>query len=451
MYDIELKGVDNIYEYEELVKVFLKPSEYRLSVSGGAPRDKREVARELYNSLSSRTGKRQDWGTLTGVRPVKLAGELCERVKNREKAVGILTGEYLLSREKAELIVSIYEYQREKLKRAPDDTTAVYIGIPFCPTRCLYCSFASNSASGSDITAYLDALFKEIDIVSGEMKRLKMKAETLYIGGGTPTCLSPAELEKLLLRVCDSFDIPAVREFTVEAGRPDTITEEKARLIKAAGAHRICVNPQSMNAKTLGLIGRSHTEEDVISAFEMARREGISTINMDIIAGLPEESADDFADTLKRCMDLEPENITVHSLAVKRASRLIDADSEYHYEHGGAVGEMLSGAKYALTAGGYTPYYLYRLKHTAGGSENTGWCKPGTECVYNIRVMEEKQTVIALGAGGITKVFYPAENRLERAPNVTNYEVYISRIDEMLERKREKLFNRRENDVDKRA
>ena len=451
MYDIVVEGTQNEYECNELIKVFLKPSEYRLVLSGGAGPGKIELLRDLYKKLSGMTGKCPEWGVLTGVRPVKLAGELMVKYGDAQTVRNILTNEYLLNDKKADLLVNIYEYQQAVLKSQGNGKISVYIGIPFCPTRCLYCSFTSNQAADSKVSEYMDALFKEMEYAGNETRKKGLLPETLYIGGGTPTVLSPELLEKLLKNASKLFDLSELLEFTVEAGRPDTLTGEKLKIIKTAGVSRISINPQSAHEKTLKLIGRSHTFKKTEEAFLLARAEGIDIINMDVIAGLPEETPEDFAETVKAVTEFAPENITVHTLAVKRASKLNEIDKDYHYRQGYNVREMLYRGKEILKDKGYTPYYLYRQKHMAGGFENTGWCLDGTEGVYNIRIMEEKQTILALGAGGITKVYYPGDNRIERIPNVTNYEQYMSRIDEMIERKKENLFREGKKNVDKRA
>ncbi|MCL1809969.1 MAG: coproporphyrinogen dehydrogenase HemZ [Clostridiales bacterium] len=440
MCEIDLKGVQNKYEYEELIKVFLRPGQYRITMSGGPAPDKNQLKREIFCLLSKLTGKVHEWGILTGVRPVKLAGELYDRLGGRRQAIDALAREYMLSAEKAELIVSIHEYQRRLLGKPEKGSVGVYVGIPFCPTRCLYCSFASYQAPEFRILEYLDALFKEIEVAGRSMKESGMKPETVYIGGGTPTTLNPRDLERLLSHIERNLDLSRLAEYTVEAGRPDTVTPEKLKIIKGAGATRVSINPQSMHAKTLELIGRAHTPEDAVEAFAMSRHEKIGAVNMDVIAGLPGEDAGDFAGTLEQVVGLGPENVTVHTLAVKRASKLIDMDRDYHYGRGEEAREMLAAAGETLAGAGYRPYYLYRQKHMAGGLENIGWCRGDAAGVYNIRIMEEMQTVAAFGAGGITKVHYPSENRLERVPNVSNYEIYIARIDEMIKRKREKLF-----------
>ena len=346
----------------------------------------------------------------------------------------------MLSREKADLLIDTYRYQQEVCGKPPHNSIGLYIGIPFCPTRCLYCSFTSNQVPESEILRYLEALKKEIEYVGKRMKETGLWSESIYIGGGTPTTLTAEQLDDLLTTVEDNIDLSNTVEFTVEAGRPDTITFEKLQSIKRHGVQRISINPQSMKERTLELIGRSHQPADIIKAFEKSNRVGIPMVNADIIAGLPEEEPEDFADTLKKILELAPENITVHTLAVKRASRLVEVDKDYHYKQGERVKEMLDISREMLSKAGYRPYYLYRQKHMAGSFENVGYCKEETPCIYNIRIMEEHQTILALGAGGISKMYYPEENRLERVPNVSNYEIYISRLDEMLERKEKNIF-----------
>ena len=447
MYNIKLTGIVNTYEYEELIKVFLKPIEFTTFVEDGIPLEKNEAKRQLYKYLVDLTGKTQEWGILTGVRPVKLAGELYEKYQDRAEVKSALIHEYLISAEKAELIVSIYEYQQKILAKPSENQVGIYIGIPFCPTRCLYCSFASNLASEQKIAEYMTALFKEIEFVGCEMKKNNKTPETLYIGGGTPTTLTANQLRELCFHIKSNFELSNLKEFTVEAGRPDTLTLSKLAAMQEAGVSRISINPQTMKNKTLELIGRSHTVDDIKNAFAMTREcfgeanaNANMAINTDIIAGLPEEDVLDFVNTVKKVIELSPENITVHTLAVKRASKLIDVDKDYHYQHGEKVKEMMLRGNKLLADAGYSPYYLYRQKNMAGNLENVGWCKKDTAGVYNIRIMEEKQTIIALGAGGITKVYYPDENRLERVPNVINYEIYTSEIDEMIRRKKENLF-----------
>lgn len=452
MYSVRLEGISNPYEYEELIKVFLKPGEYIIETDCASGENakpdtikdektrkyaKNLMKRKIYSELSELTGLNPEWGILTGVRPVKLAGELIKKL-GTEAAYRELNGFYLLSRNKADLLIDIVLYQQQLLEAETEDV-GLYIGIPFCPTRCLYCSFTSNQVKDSEIDAYLEALHKEITFVSDAMRKKGLKAESLYIGGGTPTTLGSRQIGELLDKIGSSFDFSHLKEFTMEAGRPDTITPEKLKAMAEFGVNRISINPQSMKESTLRLIGRSHGPDDVFRAFELASKHDF-IINSDVIAGLPEESPEDFQNTIDTIIGLGAENITVHTLAVKRASRLKEEDSDYHYKQGKNVTRMLDRSAETLKNAGYKPYYLYRQKHMAGALENVGYCINDTACIYNIRIMEEKQSIIAMGAGGISKVIYPAENRHERVANVSNYRQYIDRLDEMIERKIKDLF-----------
>jgi oxygen-independent coproporphyrinogen-3 oxidase len=281
----------------------------------------------------------------------------------------------------------------------------------------------------------MEALCREIDAASALIKGKGWYPESIYIGGGTPTSLDAPQFEELLSLVSRRFKTGQTREFTVECGRPDTIDRDKLNSIIRWGAERISINPQTMMDSTLERIGRSHTAAQIEEAFTLARDCGIPLINADLIAGLPGEEPADFKYSLERVLQLKPANITVHTLAVKKASRLIEEDQDYAFRRGAATAEMLRTARSSLNREGYRPYYLYRQKHMAGNLENVGYALPGTESLYNIRIMAEDQSIIALGAGGISKIFYPEENRLERIPNVSNYEIYIDRIEEMIQRK----------------
>ena len=444
MYTFKIKGVENINQYEELIKVFLPANMYVLSEEEAVgdenaavftfEGDKDALKRNIYRYLSEATGKSPKWGILTGIRPVKLAGELSDRL-GCEEAAKKLMEDYLIHPQKVSLVMDILDYQRRLLGRPHKDSISIYMGIPFCPTRCLYCSFTSNQVKKPEIDRYLQALYKEIDYCAERIRCGSYNAESLYIGGGTPTSLDEYQLEQLLDRICSSFDVRTMREFTVEAGRPNTITPEKLRLMKKYGVGRISINPQSMKQETLDIIGRAHTVRETEAAFEMARDAGFDCINADLIAGLPQEETDDFSRSLNRMIAMGAENITVHTLAVKKASRLMELDSDFNYKREDICGSMLEYAHEALKKSGYEPYYLYRQKHTSGNTENVGFCRKDLISPYNVRIMEEAQSILALGAGGISKVYYPDENRLERVVNVSNYEIYIDRIDEMILRK----------------
>nr|HML38494.1 coproporphyrinogen dehydrogenase HemZ [Bacillota bacterium] len=396
MYRIRLPQGKNKYEFEELVKVFLKPGDYEFVESPEVKdiADKNEFKRFLFRELQRCTGETPDWGILTGVRPVKLAGELLDREGSAERVRDILIQDYYLTAEKTRLLLDLVAYQRRILNASPREAIGLYIGIPFCPTRCVYCSFPSNQGKGADIAAYLDALHREISFTAEHMKEKGWYPESVYIGGGTPTTLDPEQLDELLDHVTKDFDLSHLREFTVEAGRPDTITAEKLAVIKKHNVQRISINPQSMNVPTLERIGRAHRPEDIEEAFGLAREAGIPMINTDVIAGLPEEEAEDFVRTMEQVLALGPENITVHTLALKRASRLKEIDGSYSYKQGKRVRTMLDRAKEMLDQAGYEPYYLYRQKQMTGNFENVGYARGDTAGIYNIRIMEEAQTII---------------------------------------------------------
>lgn len=400
---------------------------------------KNELKQLLYGLLFETTGKQLPWGTLTGIRPTKIAMQLLEQGKTEEEISEYMQKTYLASGEKAELSIEIAKRERQILSGIHyEKGYSLYIGIPFCPTTCLYCSFTSFPICvwKKRVSEYLDALEKEIDFVR-EACRDKI-LDSVYIGGGTPTTLEAGELERLLFKIRHTFDFENVLEFTVEAGRADSITREKLKVLKKYGVTRISVNPQTMNQKTLKLIGRQHTVEQVVEAFHMAREEGFDNINTDLILGLPGENEADVAYTVERVKELTPDSLTVHSLAIKRASRL----SQWILENGISTLHNTDETMRIAAAGAYDlgmqPYYLYRQKNMSGNFENVGYAKPGKAGIYNILIMEEKQTIVALGAGSITKRVYP-DGKIERCDNVKDVALYIEKIDEMIERKR-KLF-----------
>lgn len=448
MYECKITGTDKINQYDELIKVFLKPDEYRLNASEENEGvkiydfngDKNELKRKIYRDLESYTAKSPKWGILTGIRPVKLAGEMLKDIGSIDTVKHILENEYYLHPSKSNIVTEILEYQRREAGLPERRSLSVYVGIPFCPTRCLYCSFTSNQKPYSEVERYLEALLDEIRFSAKAAEDDGFAIESFYIGGGTPTTLDERQLGLLLSTIQESFDLSSLKEFTVEAGRPDTITREKLHVMKNCGVDRISINPQTMKEKTLELIGRQHSADDIRKAFDMAHSEDIGVINADLIAGLPGEDTDDFKQSLNEIIDLGADNITLHTLAVKRASKLKEADEEYNYKNEELRELMLEDASQILRSEGFAPYYLYRQKHTSGNTENTGFCKNDTPSVYNIRIMEEAQSILALGAGGISKIYFPDENRLERVANVSNYEIYIERLEEMKDRKRKDFF-----------
>ena len=408
-------------------------------------KNKDAIKYALYQMLSKATGKTLPWGNLTGIRPVKMAmGMLESGMKNTEIA-RYMRDQYLVSPEKTALAVTIANRERDILKNIDyENGYSLYVGIPFCPSICLYCSFGSHPLERwtKRVDEYLDALCKELTFIREEMGERKLT--TVYIGGGTPTTLEPEQLRRLLSHIQTTFDFTWVKEYTVEAGRPDSITREKLQVMKEFPVTRISVNPQTMNQKTLDVIGRKHTVEDTVNIFHMARELGFDNINMDLIIGLPGEGKEEVAHTLQKVENLHPDSLTIHSLALKRATRLNlfkDKYEEMSFENSQEIMEMTQQCARNMGMG---PYYLYRQKNIAGNFENVGYAEVDKAGIYNILIMEEKQTILAAGAGASTKFVFEHGTRIERVENVKDVNNYILRIDEMLERKRvgiEKYLN----------
>lgn len=405
----------------------------------GISRDPVKTA--LYRLFHRATGKDLPWGTLTGVRPTKIALEKIEQGKEPAEIIEHFQTTYHCTRQKAEICTKVAEYEYEILTGIEyEDQYSLYIGIPFCPSTCLYCSFTSYPIASyrSRVDEYLDAVIKELDFVNRTYSHKKLIS--IYIGGGTPTSMDAAQLERLLKSIRERFDFSHVREFTVEAGRPDSITREKLEVLLKCGVTRISINPQTMNQETLNLIGRAHTVEQTIRAFELAREVGHQNINMDMIVGLPGEDIRHVERTLDQIYQLKPDSLTVHSLAVKRAANLNIQMEKYRSMIKGATNEMLERVDEYAGKLGLSPYYLYRQKNIPGNLENIGYSKPGLECIYNILIMEEKQDIIAVGAGASSKfIFKDRAMRIQRAENVKNVDQYISRVDEMIKRKQKMM------------
>lgn len=395
--------------------------------------------RFLYTSLREETGITLPWGNLTGIRPTKIVMTMMEQGKSEEEIAAFLQDKHLVSREKTELGIDIARREKTLLDQLHyEDGYSLYIGIPFCPTTCLYCSFTSFPIITwkERVEDYLGALEKEI-YYTAEAYREK-KLDTIYIGGGTPSSLSAEELDRLLHKIKTTLDFTYVKEFTVEAGRADSITKEKLQVLYKHGVTRISVNPQTMKQETLDFIGRRHTVEQVIDAFHLAREVGFDNINMDIILGLPGETEEDVRATIEAIKELEPDSLTVHSLAVKRASRLRSWIEQNGIDMINNTEEMMRIAAKGAADMGMLPYYLYRQKNMSGNFENVGYAKDGKYGIYNILIMEEVQTIVALGAGSITKRVFP-DGRIERCDNVKDVALYIEKIEEMIERKRKLL------------
>ena len=408
---------------------------------------KNSLKRTLYRLLSEYTGVELPWGNLTGIRPTKIPMALLEEGKSEEEIAHYMKETYFTSDEKIKLSIEIAERELQLLKKLDyEEGYSLYIGLPFCPTTCLYCSITSYSLAAwkNRMDEYLDALEKELDYTA--VKFAHKKLNSIYIGGGTPTTLNPQQLDRLIRKIKCSFDLSHLVEFTVEAGRPDSITKEKLMVLRNHDISRISINPQTMKQETLDLIGRHHTVQQTIDSFYLARELGFDNINMDLIVGLPGESLSDVADTMEVIRKLAPDNLTVHSLAIKRAARLnIQRERYQDFEIVNTADHIALTSKVAEEMGLF-PYYLYRQKNMAGNFENVGYAAPGKAGVYNVLIMEEKQSIVACGAGASTKRVWVQPNpdgthRIERAENVKDVAQYITRIDEMIERK-SRLFTK---------
>lgn len=392
---------------------------------------KRQQKLALYYAFKNATGNRPPWGSLTGIRPTRLVYEAMAEGRPLHEAAARVRSLFDLRDDKAGLLEEIIRSQLA-LPKAEEGEIACYIGIPFCPSRCRYCSFLSREAGdGGMLPAYADALAREIGETARLMRDYGLRARSVYFGGGTPTVLPPALLEKVMAAAWPM--IQSAREVTVEAGRPDSITREKLRVIRDRGGTRLSVNPQTFFDETLAAIGRKHTARQSEEAFYLAREEGFSNINMDLIAGLPKETGEMFSLTLTRAFGLRPESLTVHTLSVKRASvmhREGDALAESRLVEG-----MVDEARHRTVEEGYAPYYLYRQKHTAGSLENVGYAREGFACLYNVDMMEDRLTVLAMGAGAVSKRVWPGRQKILRAPNAKDVSQYKARVDEMVQRK----------------
>lgn len=386
------------------------------------------------------------WGTLVGIRPVKRVVSMLNSGMSEAEVEKVLKDEFEVSDKKNKLAMSIAKTEIEVISTLPENAICLYIHIPFCPSRCAYCSFASLPVSEMQhfIEPYFYALFDELDTIKKIVEDMNFSVVSVYIGGGTPTSILSIELDNLLNKLEKTFDLSKCREFTIEAGRPDTITKSKLEVMKKHNINRISINPQSMNQKTLSVIGRKHSVEQIYEAYNLAKEMGIKIINMDIIAGLPQETLSEFSNTVDKVLELCPENITVHTMSIKRASRINQTGDFGTLPHNELVDEMVDYAHEKLSENGYKPYYLYRQKNILGDLENTGFFKENTQGLYNICMMEEVKTVISAGVGAVTKLVKPG--KIERIFNVKDVREYLNRAEEMRERKKYiyEFFNKSE-------
>lgn len=389
------------------------------------------LSRLLFKCLSKLTGRHPEWGILTGVRPVKQINKLRAKGLGYEQLSAFLKTEYLVSEDKARIGYETAVNQDKIISAMPERSYSLYVSIPFCPTRCSYCSFVSSTVSGFKklMPEYVDKLCEEIEYTANLVNGSNFTLDTVYFGGGTPTSLESDDLERIMKTILECFDLSRLREYTVEAGRPDTITIKKLKTIKRYGADRVSVNPQTIHDDVLEAIGRKHTAQQFYEGYSLARSVGFDAVNVDLIAGLPKDTFNGFKESLQSVLTLQPENITVHALSIKRASDLM---KNYDTANPSEVAKMISYANNVLLDAGYKPYYLYRQKNQLDNQENIGWSRDGYEGVYNINIMEEIQSIIAVGAGATTKI---VDGGFERFFNPKYPLDYIKGFDTVLERK----------------
>ncbi len=419
---------------------FCESSEAEVKENSDDPEKNTErlMATELYGLLVKLTGMKQPWGILTGVRPIKLFRRFAEKY-GVQYAQEYFQNQFLVSPEKTNLSAITEQYEKKILSLSTPRSFSLYISIPFCPTRCSYCSFVSQSIERAQklIQPYLELLCREIVFTAEIARKCHLKLESVYVGGGTPTTLTASQMTTLLNTIGSSFDISTCREFTVEAGRPDTIDSDKLTAILTGGVDRISINPQTLNDSVLEVIGRKHTAAQTIEAFELARTVGFRHINMDLIAGLPTETVESFTATLDRICELSPESVTVHTLAMKRSSHLTKQGKMVGANGEVPAARMLRYCEQKLTDEQYHPYYLYRQTRMEGNLENVGWSKEGFDGIYNVYVMDETHTILGCGAGAVTKLKKPLTEELTRIFNYKYPYEYMNGFDEMLNRKKQ--------------
>jgi coproporphyrinogen dehydrogenase HemZ len=473
---ILIDGISSRYEYEKLARVFF-PDQKMNEAEASAPDALRIEVRRQGRRLSSRlklgdsdffdetlapenmaddknyceltiaqmlcrqliklTGFVPPWGLLTGIRPMKLL-RMLTREYGKEEAERRFMDDYLVSEKKLALSRRTLVGEDKILSLSKDNSFSLYISVPFCPSRCSYCSFVSQSVEHAAklIPQYTELLVKELKITAEIASSLGLHLESVYMGGGTPTTLSAEQMERVLTATGDYFDLSGVHEFTVEAGRPDTITPEKLAAIKRCGVGRISINPQTLSDDILRSIGRRHTVRQVYEAMDMAKAAGFDNINMDLIAGLQGDTLESYRHTIDGVIALGPSSITVHTLAMKRSASMVTGGIARYNAEGSLAAQMLDYGERRLTESGYDPYYLYRQSGMVGNLENVGWAKPGFEGAYNVFIMDETHTILAVGGGAVTKLKQPGVNNIERIFNYKYPYEYISRFDEMVERKK---------------
>lgn len=390
----------------------------------------------FYSVMSELLGIRYPWGILYGVRPARLMHSLTDKYGEKE-AKRLFMEKYLVSREKTELAAAVMHSENKIISLSENRSFSLYVSIPFCPTRCSYCSFVSHSIENTQrlIEPYVDLLIKELEETGRYARDLGLKLESVYFGGGTPTTLCAENLERILRAVEENFDLSTIREYTVEAGRPDTVTKAKLSVLKAAQVGRISINPQTFNDHVLKIIGRHHTAKQTEQAFELARSMGFDNINMDFIAGLPTDMLESFKSSLAAGVRLNAESVTVHTLSLKSGAYMATADAAFDLTDKLITADMVKYSNEFLNSSGYYPYYMYRQGKSLGNLENVGWCKEGCDCLYNVFMMDETHTVLSVGAGAVIKLKNSKTGRIERIYNYKYPYEYIDRFDDIISRK----------------
>ncbi len=436
--DINIEINDNLI----LIKGYGKEEKHYMN---GEYKLKEEVRKIVFNFLKHHTGKILPWGTLVGIRPSKKALDLLESGATEEEIITNFKDRHETKKEKAQLCIDVAKYEKNIVNK-DKNIISVYIGMPFCPTRCVYCSFTSNpiSACKSIVKDYLQCLWKEIDEISKYINSKELVIENVYFGGGTPTSVNDEEFHYIMSKIYNSFVVnKGIKEFTVECGRADSITLKKLNTMREYKVDRISINPQSMNDNTLKNIGRNHNSKDVEEKFKMARELGFDNINMDIIVGLPGETLVHIENTCSKIKNLRPDSITVHGMSIKRASKLYENlinNEKFKIPDQEELNEMYEATVNLAKELNMIPYYMYRQKNMVGNMENVGYALNGKECIYNIQMIEEKQTIAALGADAVSKVVFLEEDRIERFGNIKDVREYNKRIDEMIEKKLQLLY-----------
>lgn len=390
----------------------------------------------FYSAFSELLGVSYPWGILYGVRPARFWHSISDKY-SKEQARQIFAQKYLVSPEKLSLVEQVAENENKIISLSSNKSFSLYVSVPFCPTRCSYCSFVSHSIekAAALVEPYVDLLVREIEQTAIYAKELGLRLESVYYGGGTPTTLSAKQLTRIAAAIRDNFDLSCLREYTVEAGRPDTVNADKLAALKAAGVGRISINPQSFNDNVLSAIGRRHSVKQTLDAFELARNAGFDNINMDFIAGLPKDDVESFKYSIKTAVSLGAESITVHTLCLKSGAYMVTRDNVFDTGDIDTVAEMVDFSREYLSAAGYVPYYMYRQGKSLGNLENVGWSKPGSECLYNVFMMDETHSVFAVGAGAVTRLKNPLSGKIERIYNYKYPYEYIDGFDNMLKRK----------------